>query len=225
MEVQTTGVIVVDVQGDFTIFKNGALAVTGTDKAFIEKVQKATESLHRKGFPVFATQDWHPSDHISFFSNHKGKKPFDTIDISGKIQVLWPPHCVQDTENAKVLIDNSLFKAIVKKGVDARFDSYSGFRDDGWKKTKLDEILKKNGIRRLIIYGIATDYCVRATAMDAVDAGYKVTVIVRLSKGVASSSTERALQEMKGKGITILKDIDKWADDCQFVPFPEHGFS
>jgi len=202
------GVIVVDVQGDFTTWKNGSLAVNGTDKAFIEKIQKATEILSKDGYPIFGTQDWHPADHISFYTNHPGEKAYDVIKIDGRTQVLWPPHCIQGTENARVLVDNNLFMAIVQKGRDTRYDSYSGFMDDGGAKTEMDQILKRNGIQKLIVYGIATDYCVKATAMDAADAGYKVFVIEGLCKGVTPETSAKALKEMKQKGITILKELD-----------------
>jgi nicotinamidase/pyrazinamidase len=205
---QKIGVIVVDLQGDFTTYKNGSLAVEGTDEAFVNKVQKVTQELSAKGYPIFGTQDWHPGDHISFFSNHSGKKPFEAIQIEGRTQVLWPPHCVQETENARVLVDNNLFLAIVKKGKDKKFDSYSGFQDDGGAKTEMNRILQKNGIKELIVYGIATDYCVKATAIDAVAAGYKVTVIEGLSKGVAPDTTAKALEEMKAKGIIIKADLE-----------------
>ncbi len=205
---QKTGVIVVDVQGDFATYKSGSLAVDGTDKVFIDKVQKATVELSEKGYPIFGTQDWHPENHVSFFTNHEGKKPFDVIKIEDRTQVLWPPHCVQGTENARVLIDNNLFLAIVKKGQDMLYDSYSGFQDDGGAKTEMNRILQKNGIKALIVYGIATDYCVKATAIDAADAGYKVSVIEGLSKGVAPGTTAKALEEMKAKGITIKSELD-----------------
>ena len=196
-------------QGDFTTLKNGSLAVDGTDQAFVARVKKATEMLKEKGYPIFATQDWHPADHVSFFSNHAGKEPYEAIELEGRTQVLWPPHCVQETENAKVLLDDDLFVAIVQKGKDKRYDSYSGFQDDGGAKTGMNKILKENGIKELIVYGIATDYCVKATAIDAVDAGYSVTVVEGLSKGVAPDTTARALDEMKAKGITLVKELDK----------------
>lgn len=201
------GVIVVDVQGDFTKLKNGSLAVNGTDQAFVDKVRKATEDLKKKGYLIFATQDWHPKDHISFYTNHPGKKPFEVIKINGRTQVLWPPHCIQDSENAKILLDNALFVAVVRKGQDKNFDSYSGFQDDGGKTTEMDTILKKNGVKELIVYGIATDYCVKATAIDAAKAGYKVTVVESLCRGVTPETTAKALQEMKEKGITIKKEL------------------
>jgi nicotinamidase/pyrazinamidase len=200
------GVIVVDVQGDFTQWKKGSLAVPGTDEAFVEKVMKATKALSQAGFVMYATQDWHPADHVSFFTNHAGKKPFDSIKVQGKDQVLWPPHCVQGTQNARVLVNNNLFLAIVKKGQDKNFDSYSGFQDDGGAKTELDRILKAEGIKKLVVYGIATDYCVKATALDAVSAGYKVVVIENLCRGVAPETTAKALQEMKAKGVEVWKE-------------------
>jgi len=202
------GIIVVDVQGDFTTWKKGTLAVTGTDNAFVQKVQKATETLSKEGYLIFGTQDWHPADHISFYTNHPGEKAFEVIKIEGRTQVLWPPHCIQGTENARVLVDNNLFMAIVQKGRDTKYDSYSGFMDDGGAKTEMDQILKRNGIQKLVVYGIATDYCVKATAIDAVDAGYKVFVIEGLCKGVAPDTSAKALKEMKDKGIIILKEVD-----------------
>jgi nicotinamidase/pyrazinamidase len=195
-------------QGDFTTWKNGSLAVDSTDQAFVAKVKKATEMLKEKGYLIFATQDWHPAEHVSFYSNHVGTEPYEAIQIEGRTQVLWPPHCVQETENAKVLLDNNLFVAIVQKGKDQRYDSYSGFQDDGGAETEMNGILKENGIKEIIVYGIATDYCVKATAIDAVDAGYKVTVVEGLSKGVAPETTAEALDEMKAKGITLVNELE-----------------
>ncbi len=203
-----TGVIVVDIQGDFTTWKNGSLAVNGTDEAFIKKVEEATRKLKQAGYIIFGTQDWHPANHVSFYTNHPGKKPFEAIKIDGRTQILWPPHCVQGTENARVLIDNNLFLAIVKKGQDPRYDSYSGFQDDGGAKTEMDEILKRNGIKRVIVYGIATDYCVKATAIDAAEAGYQVVVVESLCRGVAPDTSKAAIAEMKAKGIKIVKTLE-----------------
>ena len=202
------GVIVVDVQGDFTKIKNGSLAVEGTDEAYVKKVEENTKKLKEAGFPIYATQDWHPANHISFFTNHQGKKAFDVIKLHGKDQVLWPPHCVQNTPGAEILLDKKLFEAVVKKGMDSRYDSYSGFQDDGGKKTKMEKLLKNDNIKKVIVYGIATDYCVRATAIDAAAAGYKVIFIRNLSSGVAPDTSRRAIEEMKAKGIIVLDDLD-----------------
>ena len=203
-----TGVIVVDIQGDFTKLKNGSLAVDGTDETYINAVEEKTKKLREVGIPIFATQDWHPPNHVSFFTNHEAKKAFDIITLRGKDQVLWPPHCVQNTSGAEILLDQKLFKAIVKKGMDPHYDSYSGFQDDGGKKTEMDKILKKDKIDKLVIYGIAMDYCVRATVLDAVAAGYKVILIKNLCRGVAPDNSQKAIDEMKAKEIEVLDDLD-----------------
>lgn len=207
-EAKTIGVIVVDVQGDFTQHKKGSLAVEGTDAAYVKAVEETTKKLKAAGYPVYATQDWHPADHASFFTNHAGKKPFDMIKLHGKDQVLWPPHCVQNTPGAEILLDKALFAAVVRKGMDTNYDSYSGFQDDGGKKTKMDETLKKAGIKKLVVYGIATDYCVHATAVDGAAAGYKVIMINSLSRGVAPDTSKKALEDMKAKGILVLDALD-----------------
>ena len=205
---EKTGVIVVDLQGDFTTWKNGTLAVNGADEAYVKKVAEATALFKKEGFAIYGTQDWHPALHISFAINHVGKKPFEVIQVNGKTQVLWPPHCVQGTDGAKVLLDINIFQAIVKKGQNPKFDSYSGFQDDGGAKTEMDTLLKAAGIKKLVVYGLATDYCVLATAVDAAANGYKVVVIEGLSKGVAPDTTAKALDTLKTKGIQILKEID-----------------
>jgi len=204
-----TAVIVVDLQADFTELKSGSLAVPGTDSQYIEAVETATRHLMEQGLPVYLTQDWHPADHVSFFTNNPDTEPLQVIEIDGRPQVMWPPHCVQDTPGAEILIRVEGSTQTVRKGMDSKFDSYSGFADDGGRLTEMDNILKKDGIKNLIIYGLATDYCVKATAMDAVAAGYKVTVIKGLSKGVAPETTARALEDMRAKGIVIKAELDK----------------
>lgn len=207
-EAMKTGVIIVDLQGDFTKYKNGSLAVEGTDEAYVKAVGEATQKLKASGYPIYATQDWHPQNHASFFTHHPRKKAFDVIKLHGKDQVLWPPHCVQNTPGAEILLEKKLFKAIVKKGMDPQYDSYSGFQDDGGKKTEMDKILRTDGIKKVVLYGIATDYCVRATALDAAAAGYKVIVIKNLSRGVAPDTSQKAINEMKTKGIEIFEGLD-----------------
>ncbi len=202
------GVIVVDVQGDFTKLKNGSLAVDGTDEAYIKAVEESAKRLKETGFPIYATQDWHPANHVSFFTQHQGKKPFEVIKLHGKDQVLWPPHCVQNTPGAEILLDKRLFKAVVRKGMDPKYDSYSGFQDDGGKKTDMDKLLKKDKTKKVVVYGIATDYCVRATALDAVEAGYKVFMIKNLCRGVAPDTSQKAIEGMQAKGIVVLEDLD-----------------
>jgi len=202
------GVIVVDVQGDFTKWKNGSLAVEETDEVYVQTVEGNTKRLKEAGYPIYATQDWHPANHVSFFTNHPGKKAFDVIKLHGRDQVLWPPHCVQNTPGAEILLDGKLFRAVVKKGMDSKYDSYSGFQDDGGRKTDIDKLLRKEKIDKVVVYGIATDYCVRATALDAAAAGYKVVFINNLSRGVAPDTSQKAIEEMEARGIVILHDLD-----------------
>jgi nicotinamidase/pyrazinamidase len=202
------GVVVVDVQGDFTKFKNGSLAVEGTDETYIKTVEEDTKKLKKAGYPIYATQDWHPKDHASFFTNHQGQKAFDVIKLHEKDQVLWPPHCVQNTPGAEILFDKKFFKAVVKKGMDPQYDSYSGFQDDGGKKTGLDRFLKRDGIKKLVVFGIATDYCVMATALDGAAAGYNVVLIKNLCRGVAPDTSQKAIEAMRAKGVVVLDDLD-----------------
>lgn len=208
MEPWKMGVIVVDLQGDFTTWKDGSLAVPGTDETFVKEVERATRRLKEAGLTIFGTQDWHLAEHISFYTMHPGKQPFEIISIQGRNQILWPPHCVQGTENASVLVDNHLFLAIIKKGMDPKFDSYSGFQDDGGRRTEMDAILRSNEITRVVVYGLATDYCVKATALDAAASGYEVMVVEGLSRGVAADTTAKALEEMSQKGAMVLKELD-----------------
>jgi len=201
------GVIVVDVQGDFTLWKNGSLAVPGTEEEYVEAVKAATQRFKQKGLLIFATQDWHPPNHVSFYTNHPNKTPFETVNIGERIQVLWPPHCIQGTEGARLLLEESLFTAIIQKGTDPLYDSYSGFKDEGGKATGLEKVLREHNITKVLIYGLATDYCVKATALDAKGLGLDVTVIKSLCRGVKKDSTEDALREMERVGIHLQESF------------------
>jgi nicotinamidase/pyrazinamidase len=200
-------VLVVDIQGDFTEWQQGSLAVPGTDEVYVREVYQAVRRFREAGFPVLATQDWHPPDHISFYTSHPGKKPFETISREGREQVLWPPHCVQNTAGADLLIDPSWFEARIYKGTDRRYDSYSGFEDDGGGRTGLDGELEKRQAARFILFGIASDYCVRATALHGLGRGYAVTVISSLCRGVAPDTSARAWEEMEAAGALIVPDL------------------
>ena len=202
--IENTGVIVVDVQADFTEQKSGSLAVPGTDAQYVGDVETATRRYLDQGHFVYFTQDWHPADHISFFTNNRGTEPLEVIEIEGRPQVMWPPHCVQDTPGAEILIAAKGLIKTIRKGMDTRFDSYSGFADDGGHRTKLDELLRQDGIKKLIVFGLATDYCVKATVLDARKAGYPVLLILDLCRGVSPETTESAIKEMKGEGVVVV---------------------
>jgi len=202
------GVIVIDMQGDFTKWKQGSLAVPGSNENYVKTVEEATRKLKELGLPVIATQDWHPPNHVSFATSHPGKKPFEETMIDGKKETLWPPHCVQGTENARVLLDNNLFLAIVKISQDPTVENYSAFKDGRGVKTELDTVLSLNGVDKMIIYGIATEYVVRATALDLLAAGYKPVVVESLCRGVTRDTSANAIDEMKSRGIRIARALD-----------------
>ncbi len=203
------GAIVIDMQGDFTKWKQGSLAVPGSDKGYVNSVEKATQRLKDIGVLIFGTQDWHTPDHVSFATSHPGKKPFETIMIGGETQVLWPPHCIQGTENARVLIDNNLFLAIIKTPQNFDVESYSFFQDKNGKKTEMDAILRTNKVENVIVYGIATEYCVRSTSLDLVAANYKTTVVESLCRGVSPNVATAAFDEMRNKGVRVIATLEE----------------
>ncbi|RUA02879.1 MAG: bifunctional nicotinamidase/pyrazinamidase [Deltaproteobacteria bacterium] len=200
-----SAVLLVDFQEDFTEDKNGALAVAGTDAAYIDAVARATRALSGQGLPIYATQDWHPETHMSFVTNHPGAEVFTPLEIDGRSQIMWPPHCVQGTAGASIMLADDLFEQVIQKGSDARFDSYSGFADDGGKQTALEEQLANAGIKELLVYGLATDFCVKFTVLDALAAGYRVHLLLDLCRGVAPDTTEAAIEEMREKGAVITE--------------------
>ena len=128
------------------------------------------------------------------------------VEIEGRTQVMWPPHCVQNTPGAELLIIADESAKTVRKGMHPKFDSYSGFADDGGQKTELHNHLRRDGIKKIIVYGLATDYCVKATALDAIEAGFEVDLIVELCRGVSPDTTAAALEEMEARGVAIIRD-------------------
>jgi nicotinamidase/pyrazinamidase len=172
--------ILVDIQNDF--LPGGALAVP--DGGAVIPVANRLQAV----FPlVVATQDWHPPNHGSFATSHPGKKPFDQIELNGLPQALWPVHCVQNTEGAELagnLIKTAIAKVFVK-GTDTGIDSYSGLFDNGHRKsTGLGEWLKQQGVTDVFICGLATDYCVKFTALDAVQFGFRTHLVEDACRGV-----------------------------------------
>lgn len=194
--------IIVDVQNDFC--PGGSLPVPEG-----EKVVPVINKLRSKFDFVIATKDWHPKNHVSFASNNPGKKPGDVIQLHGKPQILWPDHCVQDSfgSDFKKGLDIRSNDIIIFKGTDPQIDSYSGFFDNDKKsKTELGAILKKNKIDTIYIAGLATDYCVKATALDGLSLGYTVFVIEDAVRGVnlKPGDSKNAIEEMKQKGAQII---------------------
>ncbi|MBI4846024.1 MAG: bifunctional nicotinamidase/pyrazinamidase [Candidatus Omnitrophica bacterium] len=153
-------------------------------------------------------KDWHPKNHGSFASNHPGKKAGDIINLNGVDQILWPDHCVQGTKGAE-LVKDLCAKRIVKifqKGIDKDTDSYSGFFDNCRKKaTGLENYLKERGVGNVYVVGLATDYCVKFTALDAVNLGFKTTLIREGCRGVNVNlgDEDKAIAEIKKSGVRI----------------------
>jgi nicotinamidase/pyrazinamidase len=198
--------VLVDIQNDF--LPGGALAVPHGDE-----VIPLANKLQTKFSTVIATQDWHPPDHKSFAANHPGNKVFDRIDVNGLPQTLWPVHCVQNTKGAELAaaLDQSRIQKIFQKGTDPTIDSYSGLFDNGHRKsTGLGEWLKSRGVTDVFVCGLATDYCVKFTGLDAVQLGFKTYLIEDASRGVnlAPNDVQNAIAEMKAAGVTILQSSD-----------------
>ena len=157
---------------------------------------------------VVATQDWHPANHGSFAANHPGRNPGDRIELAGLAQILWPVHCVQETPGAELHpgLDRSRIAAIFRKGIDPNIDSYSGFFDNGRRaSTGLDTYLRDRGVTAVHVCGLATDYCVKHTALDAVSLGLETHLIVEACRGVdlQPGDTARAIAEMRAHGVAV----------------------
>ncbi|MDC0658928.1 bifunctional nicotinamidase/pyrazinamidase [Leisingera sp. SS27] len=193
----THALIVVDVQNDFC--PGGALAVPGGDE-----VVAPINAMMGRFDAVILTQDWHPAGHSSFASSHPGKAPFETTEMPYGPQVLWPDHCVQGTEGAAfrkgLRTDGDL---IIRKGFRPAIDSYSGFfENDQITPTGLEGYLRSRGITRLTLAGLATDFCVAFTALDAARLGFGVTVQLSACRAIdLDGSLSAALTQMEEAGI------------------------
>ena len=201
-----TALIVVDVQNGFT--PGGNLAVAHADQ-IIPNINQLAQYFDN----IVITQDWHPENHISFAQNHAGKQPFETIKLDYGTQVLWPAHCVQGTPDAELHPDLNVPNAqlIIRKGFHAQIDSYSAFMEADHKTTTgLAGYLKERGIDTVFIVGIATDFCVAWTAIDACKLGFKAYVISDATKGIdLDGSLQHAWQDMLAAGVKRLyaKDV------------------
>ena len=192
--------IVIDVQNDFC--PGGALAVPGGDE-----IVGPINALMGELQTVILTQDWHPAGHSSFASSHDGKSPYDTTEMPYGTQVLWPDHCVQGSSGAEFHADLNTTRAdmIIRKGFNPAIDSYSAFfENDQTTPTGLDGYLRTRGISELVMVGLATDFCVNFSALDAAKLGYQVTVQMDLCRAIDLDGTLAAAKEaMQGAGVTL----------------------
>lgn len=193
--------LLIDIQNDF--MPGGALAVPDADK-----IIPLVNDLMPQFDLIVATQDWHPADHASFAANHPGKSVYDQIDLDGLPQTLWPIHCVQNTEGASFApaLDTRRINRVFTKGMNPRIDSYSGFYDNGHlASTGMGEWLKAQNVSEFTIAGVATDYCVKFTVLDALKEGFQVNLIAQACRGVnlLPGDVARALEEMQAAGALI----------------------
>lgn len=195
--------LLVDIQNDF--MPAGALPVPRGDEVV---------PVVNRLMPVFdcvvASQDWHPPGHMSFASSHPGRAPFELTQVDGLEQILWPDHCVQDSNGAGFVADLNTagIDHVIRKGTDPRIDSYSAFHDNGHRKaTGLSEYLQARGVRDVFIAGLAADVCVLYTALDAVREGFTAHVIEDATFGVdiQSGDVERAFADMRAAGVSVLE--------------------
>lgn len=193
----TDALVVVDVQNDFC--PGGALAVADGDG-----VVPLVNDLAQRFATVVATQDFHPAGHISFASTHQ-RSPFETIDVAYGRQVLWPDHCVAGTKGAEFHdgLDMSRVQAVLRKGFRAGVDSYSGLVEaDRTTETGLSGYLRERGVERVFVVGLALDFCVAWTALDARTAGFEVVVVEDACRAIdLGGSLEGALADMSAAGV------------------------
>ena len=192
--------IVIDIQNDFC--PGGALAVEGGDE-----VVPVINELIRKFDHVVLTQDWHPQGHSSFASTHSGRQPFESIDMPYGAQTLWPDHCVQGTEGAAFhpLLEWTKAELVIRKGFRHAIDSYSAFyENDHETPTGLAGYLRERGIRKITLAGLATDFCVAFSALDAARLGFETTVRLDASRGIDLSGSMAAMTaRMREAGVTL----------------------
>jgi nicotinamidase/pyrazinamidase len=193
--------LVIDVQNDFC--PGGALAVPGGD-AIVPVVNRLASGFAH----VILTQDWHPAGHSSFASAHPGRQPFATIEMPYSAQILWPDHCVQATDGAAFHagLDIPHAELVLRKGFHPAIDSYSAFREnDRRTATGLAAYLKERGLERVTLCGLATDFCVLYSALDAAEAGFATTIVLDACRGIdRDGSIARALDRMRGAGVALI---------------------
>lgn len=192
--------IIVDIQNDFVT--GGKLEVPNG-----EQIIPLVNALSNQFDLVVATQDWHPQEHKSFASNNPGTNIFDVINLGGLKQVLWPDHCVQATRGAEFhpQLSTTPIEAIFRKGMDPGIDSYSGFYDNGRKKsTGLSGYLKERKVESIYVCGLAADYCVFFTVRDALQLGFRTFLIEDATRAINQGGFEKAKHEVLSLGGTVL---------------------
>lgn len=192
--------VIIDVQNDF--MPGGALAVPEGDK-----IVSLINKLQEKFDLVIATQDWHPEKHASFATTHENAKEFEVINLEGIQQVLWPEHCIRNTSGAEFHPDlkTGKIESIFRKGTDISIDSYSGFYDNAHlKSTGLSGYLKEKKAKELYFVGLAAEYCVKFSILDALDEGFSATLIEDGTRALSDDAFKKAKQDILDKGGKII---------------------
>lgn len=192
--------VIIDVQNDF--MPGGALAVPEGDK-----IVSLINKLQEKFDLVIATQDWHPEKHASFATTHENAKEFEVINLDGIQQVLWPEHCIRNTSGAEFHPDlkTGKIESIFRKGTDISIDSYSGFYDNAHlKSTGLSGYLKEKKAKELFFVGLAAEYCVKFSILDALDEGFSATLIEDGTRALSDDAFKKAKQDILQKGGKII---------------------
>lgn len=193
--------LLIDIQNDF--MPGGALAVPQGNE-----IVPLVNKLQEKFDLVVATQDWHPAGHASFASSHKGKNEFEVIKLDGLEQVMWPEHCIQNTQGAEFHpeLNTSAIEAIFRKGTNKKIDSYSGFYDNAHlKSTGLSGYLKEKEVEELYFAGLAAEYCVYFSIIDALGEGFKSILIEDATRALNKDDYEKARIDILRKGGKVIK--------------------
>lgn len=196
--------LLIDIQNDF--LPGGSLAVANG-----HQIIPVVNAVQQQFDLVVATQDWHPQNHKSFASNHQGKNVFETIELAGLPQVLWPDHCVQGTGGAafSTAVNWNSVEAIFRKGTNPQIDSYSGFYDNGHNRaTGLGAYLKGRGVTAVYIAGLAADYCVYFTAKDALALGFLTYIIEDATRAISEEGFAKAKQDIRQQGGRLVQSSE-----------------
>ena len=193
--------LLIDVQNDF--LPGGRLAVPAGDE-----IISLVNALQPQFDLVVATQDWHPAGHQSFASSHAGRQQFEQIDLHGLPQVLWPDHCTQASDGAALApaLQTERIEAIFRKGMNPEIDSYSAFFDNGHRKsTGLADYLHGRGVTEVVVAGLAADYCVYYSALDALAAGFATTIVTDATRAISPNGWAAAQTDLRTKGARLVK--------------------
>lgn len=198
---RNAALILIDIQPDF--LPGGALAVPGGDE-----ILKPVTHLAAGFDTIIVTQDWHPAGHSSFASSHPGAEPFSTTEMAYGTQVLWPDHCVQGTPGAELALPEKITRKaqmILRKGMNSGIDSYSAFMEnDHVTPTGLTGWLRERGIEDVVLAGLALDYCVAYSALDAASLGFRSTVMIDACRGIAPDTIAAQCYAMQGRGVRLV---------------------